>query len=75
MESFIGGTVVDNSKSELLQKDRVVVETPCKHRFHERCLKTWMTTKMDCPNCRKPLPVLSDDDDEPIEDDDNSHTS
>jgi len=28
------------------------METPCKHRFHDHCLKTWMDEKFLCPCCR-----------------------
>lgn len=32
------------------------LETPCKHLFHETCLKKWMDQKMLCPICRSRLP-------------------
>jgi hypothetical protein len=30
------------------------IETPCKHKFHRRCLRTWCTTNFEsrCPICR-----------------------
>jgi hypothetical protein len=30
--------------------------TPCKHFYHEKCLKEWMDLKMECPTCRAVLP-------------------
>ena len=33
-----------------------VMETPCNHVFHTRCLLTWMRRKFACPNCRLRLP-------------------
>jgi hypothetical protein len=34
-------------------------QTPCKHSFHEKCLKEWMKTKLECPTCRQALPAIS----------------
>jgi len=41
-----------------------IMKTPCQHIYHENCLKEWMKKKLECPNCRKPLPELDDDDEE-----------
>jgi len=35
-----------------------VMKTPCKHIFHEKCLKDWMDIKLECPYCRTMLPSL-----------------
>jgi len=35
-----------------------VMKTPCKHTFHEKCLKDWMEIKLECPYCRANLPSL-----------------
>lgn len=32
------------------------METPCKHKYHESCLKSWMEQKMICPCCRATIP-------------------
>ena len=32
------------------------METPCKHQFHESCLKRWMEQKLVCPCCRMKIP-------------------
>jgi len=32
--------------------------TPCKHQFHEKCLKEWMDLKLECPFCRTKLPAI-----------------
>ena len=34
-----------------------LMETPCKHYFHSRCLVKWMNVKKVCPYCRKRLPL------------------
>jgi hypothetical protein len=31
---------------------------PCDHIFHKDCLIQWMAVKMECPICRKDLPVI-----------------
>ena len=33
------------------------IETPCKHKFHRRCLRTWCNTNFQnrCPVCRNPI--------------------
>lgn len=31
--------------------------TPCDHIFHTPCLLQWMNFKMECPICRRQLPV------------------
>ena len=33
-----------------------IMETPCKHYFHYKCLKKWMNVKTVCPDCRRDLP-------------------
>ena len=34
------------------------METPCKHKFHEHCLRNWMGRKKECPTCRRGLPPI-----------------
>jgi len=36
----------------------IIMQTPCKHRFHPKCLSEWMNIKLDCPFCRNPIPGL-----------------
>jgi hypothetical protein len=31
--------------------------TPCGHAFHKPCLERWMDIKLECPTCRRPLPL------------------
>lgn len=33
--------------------------TPCDHLFHAKCLKEWTSIKLECPNCRHPLPPMT----------------
>lgn len=39
------------------------VELPCKHRFHEECIKPWLDSNNTCPTCRYKLPVEGGDGD------------
>ena len=32
------------------------METPCRHSFHETCLKAWLEQKLICPCCRAQIP-------------------
>jgi hypothetical protein len=34
-------------------------ETPCKHQFHESCLKLWMAIKLQCPSCLSKIPPIN----------------
>jgi hypothetical protein len=43
------------------KKAKNFMKTPCGHRYHPNCLKKWMEVKMECPACRRSLPVLDDD--------------
>jgi len=36
----------------------VLMQTPCKHKFHTKCLQEWMRIKLDCPFCRQSIPAL-----------------
>lgn len=29
--------------------------TACKHPFHQECLRAWVKSKSNCPNCRRAL--------------------
>ncbi|CDW89330.1 ring-finger-containing ubiquitin ligase [Stylonychia lemnae] len=37
------------------------MQTPCNHKFHAKCLQSWMKIKLECPVCRKVLPPNVDD--------------
>ena len=30
--------------------------TPCMHKFHEHCLRNWMSIRLECPVCRRGIP-------------------
>lgn len=36
----------------LIKKMKNCMVTPCKHYFHEYCLKKWFEKKAECPVCR-----------------------
>ena len=31
-------------------------QTPCNHKFHQKCLLGWLAKKLECPICRQALP-------------------
>ncbi|KAM3207197.1 hypothetical protein ACQJBY_062421 [Aegilops geniculata] len=33
-------------------------ETPCGHRFHGRCVETWLKAKGSCPMCRRQVVTM-----------------
>lgn len=43
-----------------ISDEKSYFETPCSHKFHEFCLRTWIIQKRECPSCRSPLPPLED---------------
>ena len=45
-----------NQERLLAKPPKHVYKTPCKHIFHEECLKNWLHMKSDCPVCRRKLP-------------------
>ncbi len=67
LESFFAEDVPLNSSQPLLEesiRDTHMIRTPCKHEFHENCLKRWLESKLECPYCRHTLPQLPDTADE-----------
>lgn len=52
-----------NTQAEIIYrvlqpKQDQYMQTPCMHKYHVSCMLNWMTIKMECPNCRKPLPSV-----------------
>ena len=39
-----------------VKKPKYFYETPCKHKFHENCLRRWVLIKTECPSCRQTIP-------------------
>lgn len=37
---------------------KVLMITPCGHKFHPSCLKSWMEVKLTCPTCRYTIPPI-----------------
>lgn len=37
---------------------KILMITPCGHKFHPSCLKSWMEVKLSCPTCRHTIPPL-----------------
>lgn len=45
-------------------QNRKYMCTPCGHKYHPGCLKSWMRRKLECPFCRAVIPPLDEEDDE-----------
>jgi len=37
---------------------KIIMKTPCNHRYHISCLLEWSKVKLECPTCRKRLPPM-----------------
>jgi len=51
---------VSENTAHLLKPSKTVkiMQTPCKHKFHPKCLQEWMNIKLECPFCRQSIPPL-----------------
>ncbi|UKJ89431.1 hypothetical protein MACJ_002682 [Theileria orientalis] len=45
---------------DIVQSNRDWCLTPCDHLFHTKCLKDWTSIKLECPNCRRPIPPITE---------------
>ena len=41
-----------------VRKNKIML-SPCDHAFHPECLFKWMEIRMECPCCRKVLPLIN----------------
>lgn len=44
--------------AEDLTLDEELLELPCRHRFHEECIKKWLVRACRCPLCQQDVPLL-----------------
>jgi len=51
---------ITSQNQEPLLNKRKVLQTPCRHIFHEDCLRAWMRNRDQCPTCRTILPSISE---------------
>jgi hypothetical protein len=40
---------------ENLSTQKKIVELPCKHKFHKKCLNNWIRENPTCPLCRQDI--------------------
>ncbi|KAH7842090.1 hypothetical protein Vadar_001389 [Vaccinium darrowii] len=39
------------------EDQQMMMELPCSHRFHSKCLLPWLASHPDCPSCRSPVQI------------------
>jgi hypothetical protein len=47
--------IIDPTK--LLNRDQNIVTLPCKHSYHQFCIKKWCNINNTCPYCREPFVI------------------
>mmetsp|Transcript_36965 Transcript_36965/g.118553 ORF Transcript_36965/g.118553 Transcript_36965/m.118553 type:complete len:83 (+) Transcript_36965:1034-1282(+) len=45
---------------EELVASTLAVRLPCRHTFHEECLRAWLSKHNTCPTCRAKLPTTAE---------------
>ena len=56
-ETLIDHSTKSNHSHEWTASKDIMV-TPCNHVFHTICLERWKEYKLECPLCKKDLPIL-----------------
>lgn len=58
-ESEVDGTHDAINREKLVKKKKIIL-TPCNHKYHINCFKSWINIKLECPSCRNTLKPLVD---------------
>jgi hypothetical protein len=58
-------TICSVCLDEIGENDPFLI-TPCKHVFHDQCLRRWVDEHADCPLCRTGLPSIDIDPEAPV---------
>ena len=53
-KKIISFLIDENATCAICMKNGTQFYLPCNHKFHVKCLLTWLFVKVTCPLCRTP---------------------
>uniref|UniRef100_A0A1J3CJY8 RING-type E3 ubiquitin transferase n=1 Tax=Noccaea caerulescens TaxID=107243 RepID=A0A1J3CJY8_NOCCA len=61
-DGVVEGTDCSVCLSEFEEEETLRLLPKCRHAFHLSCIDTWLRSHTNCPLCRAPIVLVSDDD-------------
>ncbi|CAA7037744.1 unnamed protein product [Microthlaspi erraticum] len=61
-DGVVEGTDCSVCLSEFEEEESLRLLPKCRHAFHLSCIDTWLRSHTNCPLCRAPIVLVSDDD-------------
>ncbi|KAF8046460.1 hypothetical protein N665_3675s0007 [Sinapis alba] len=66
-DGVVEGTDCSVCLSEFEEEETLRLLPKCRHAFHVSCIDTWLRSHTNCPVCRAPIVLVSDDDSDGVE--------